>query len=738
MGMDKPSGSTPMEENQPPLAGLDPAALLRQGAGEDTFADDGPQGFEPPPIDDLAPHFPQFEFLEFIGKGGMGAVYKVRQKELDRIVALKILPPGTGESAEFSARFTREARALARLNHPGIVTIHEFGQRDGLHFILMEFVDGVSLATLMKNGRLSPREALAIVPPICDALQYAHDQGIVHRDIKPENILLDRQGRVKVADFGIAKVVAAACDTAGGGTSTAPGNQTLAGNILGTPQYMAPEQIETPSDVDHRADIYALGVVFYQMLTGELPGDGLQAPSRKVRVDVRLDEVVLKAMERRPEMRYQSALDLRTDVERSDTRAGGQKPSRPPTQKGALRRFWWAFPVMLVLGPLIGLAAGWAWVHLTPGIYRTQAMVEVRPLDSTQTRDFDEFFNYHRQLIKSPEVLGEMAGELDLPARWMVAEDEVVRKLRNISRIENLRGTELLAIIVQHSDPHEAAEICNALSRYNLILAEQDVELSAEVLIVDEAVAPSRPVAPNVRLVLFTGTSVGLLLALPAAFILIGLLAWRLPKPVPVDAGVDAGAVPDPQDVRFDPVAGTSFGFGLGSFVLWPLAALPAIILGHLSRARIRANPALRGDGFAVAGLVLGYVFLAASIVLMLVSLVVYMRFVAFRDAAMERERLAQVRAIENVIPAAEDEMIQIMVSGEARNPGNTRLTTPASILDAFATAGGWTDEADLSQVRLTSPGADAPQIHDVNAILMGESVNPLIPADAEIEIPSK
>ena len=137
----------------------------------------------------------------------MGAVYKARQKELDRIVALKILPPGIGDDAAFAGRFAREAKALAKLNHPGIVTLYEFGQTNGLFFFLMEFVDGVNLRQLLHAGRIAPREALAIVPQICDALQYAHDQGIVHRDIKPENILLDRRGRVKVADFGLAKIV---------------------------------------------------------------------------------------------------------------------------------------------------------------------------------------------------------------------------------------------------------------------------------------------------------------------------------------------------------------------------------------------------------------------------------------------------------------------------------------------------------------------------------------------------
>ena len=300
--MDTIPANDPMENPlNNPLAGLDPADLLKQGVAEDTLMEDASPPFTPPRIEELATIFPQFEILELIGKGGMGAVYKVRQKDLDRIVALKILPPAIGQSPEFSNRFTREAKALAKLNHPGIVTIHEFGQTSSsqssssshqpstlnhqpLPYIVMEFVDGVNLAQLMKTGRISPREALAIVPQICDALQYAHDQGIVHRDIKPENILLDRLGRVKVADFGIAKVVAAVSDRPAeeeGNQRRSQTDATLSGKIIGTPAYMAPEQIDHPSDVDHRADIYALGVVFYQMLTGELPGKRLEAPSQK-------------------------------------------------------------------------------------------------------------------------------------------------------------------------------------------------------------------------------------------------------------------------------------------------------------------------------------------------------------------------------------------------------------------------------------------------------------------------
>src|SRR5438270_6882301 len=156
---------------------------------------------------DLADRFPQLEILELLGQGGMGAVYKARQKKLDRLVALKIMPPEVASDPAFAERFGREAHALARLNHPNIVGVHDYGQEGSLYYFIMEYVDGLNLRQLMQGKAVEPGVALQIVPQICEALQYAHDEELVHRDIKPENILIDKRGRVKIADFGLAKLV---------------------------------------------------------------------------------------------------------------------------------------------------------------------------------------------------------------------------------------------------------------------------------------------------------------------------------------------------------------------------------------------------------------------------------------------------------------------------------------------------------------------------------------------------
>ena len=286
--------------------GLCPECLIKSGFNTGTDPGKGPTPpFVPPPVDEIRSLFPQLEILELLGKGGMGAVYKARQPALDRLVALKILPAGMAGGPGFAERFNREARALARLNHPRIVTVHDFGVAGNLHYLIMEFVDGPNLRQVEQSGRLSPEQALQIIPQICEALQFAHDQGIVHRDIKPENLLLDKTG-IKITDFGIAKIV---------GINPEKTSLTGARDVVGTPHYMAPEQIENPTDVDHRADIYSLGVVFYEMLTGELPLGKFAPPSERVQVDVRLDEVVLRSLEKERDRRYQKASHVKTHIE---------------------------------------------------------------------------------------------------------------------------------------------------------------------------------------------------------------------------------------------------------------------------------------------------------------------------------------------------------------------------------------------------------------------------------------
>ena len=262
--------------------------------------------FEPPTIARLAELFPALEIIEFIGAGGMGAVYKARQEGLDRVVALKILPEEFGHDVKFALRFTREARTLAKLSHPNIVSVFEFGNVDDTHYFLMEFVDGSTLRDVVKARQLSPEHALAIVPHLCDALQYAHDKGVVHRDIKPENILMAADGSVKIADFGLSRIL---------GSEGLNDQLTGTHQVMGTPRYMAPEQFEGSHGVDHRADIYSLGVVFYEMLTGELPIGRFASPSEKVEIDVRLDEVVLRTLEKDPKRRYQRASQIKSDVQ---------------------------------------------------------------------------------------------------------------------------------------------------------------------------------------------------------------------------------------------------------------------------------------------------------------------------------------------------------------------------------------------------------------------------------------
>jgi len=278
-----------------------------------------------------APSFPNLEIVELIGQGGMGVVYKAIQKNLNRTVALKVLSPKCSDDPEFLSRFGREAQALAQLSHPNIVAIYDTGVHDRVPYLVMECVEGRSLRALLESKVITLAQVLDLIPQICDALQYAHSRGVIHRDIKPENILVDASGRVKIADYGLAKLAKAE-----------DSRLTKSGFVMGTPHYMAPEQVENSSQVDHRADIYSLGVIFYEMLTGELPLGHFKPPSQKGVGDRRLDPVVLKSLEKEPADRYQSASEVREQVARirkfpapPRSRTGYVSPEPPSALKKA-------------------------------------------------------------------------------------------------------------------------------------------------------------------------------------------------------------------------------------------------------------------------------------------------------------------------------------------------------------------------------------------------------------------
>jgi tRNA A-37 threonylcarbamoyl transferase component Bud32 len=368
-----PTCQAPIPPNAP--GGMCPACLLL-GAAIPTEPAPGALA-SAPSVEQVVAAFPELEIIELFAHGGMGVIYKARQPRLDRLVALKILPPNLARQPGFTERFTREARALARLNHPHIVAVYDFGERAGLCFLIMEFVNGVNLRQAMRAG-ITPEQALALVPGVCEALQFAHDHGVLHRDIKPENILLDVKGTPKLADFGIAKLAEEKAENA----------LTLSGDALGTAAYMAPEQIEKPASVDHRADIYSLGVVLYEMLTGELPLGRFAAPSSKAKVNAGVDDVVLRALEKERERRQQSATEMKTQVEQANTGAS----VLPEIAKG------YTSQQTVARGPGRVAAIAGAWLHVVPlicAIYLAQYVAEFREYLGPGGRHLSEFYARH-------------------------------------------------------------------------------------------------------------------------------------------------------------------------------------------------------------------------------------------------------------------------------------------------------------------------------------------------------
>lgn len=509
---------------------LCPTCLLKQAFVSRTVdgADAPTQGIPPSPKD-IANKFPQFEITECLGRGGMGVVYKARQKSLNRWVAIKILAPERIGDEKFAERFTTEAHTLAQLSHPNIVTVHDYGETEGLYYIVMEFIDGVNLRDLIQDGKMEPAQALTIIPPICEALQYAHDKGIVHRDIKPENLLLDREGRVKIADFGIASLVGAS------------------GELSGTPPYMAPEQGQH-ANVDHRADIYALGAVLYEMLTGERPDSPLDVPSQRVQVDVRIDDIVLRALSKEPERRYRSANEFQTVVETvvdhpspaTATPAIQEPPAlqtapsdagKKTTKKGLFRRWWWVFLITVLMGPFLGIA-GYVFVGaLMPRIYESTTIIQVRSTD----REFDSQapFQKHFDQITSTESLKQTSLELALPERWAVSTSTTVERLRESIHLQNRSGTDLIEIRVRSNPGYLSAKIANKLASIHASSFP-----GGEVAILEMATRPRSHIGPS-RRGLVLAAPAGLVLSPLLGLLLATLLHWIFPEKLPEKENTD-------------------------------------------------------------------------------------------------------------------------------------------------------------------------------------------------------
>lgn len=247
----------------------------------------------------------------------MGAVYKATQTSLQRPVAIKILPAGhlQGENGNFATRFRQEAVTMAKLSHQNVVSVFETGEAGGLLYIVMEFIDGTDVAKLIAGeGRLAPEKTVAVLMQVCDALQYAHSRGVVHRDIKPANLLVTREGQVKIADFGLAKL-----------HGEGDANFTQTNVAIGTPEFIAPEAWSGEA-LDARADVYSLGVTLYQMLTGKVPRGLWKMPSTMVGTDPRFDAIIDRAMQPEREERYSSATELRRALEevRAETAVAGR------------------------------------------------------------------------------------------------------------------------------------------------------------------------------------------------------------------------------------------------------------------------------------------------------------------------------------------------------------------------------------------------------------------------------